>query len=68
MEKQEEKLERITKWDETNGRGIRWNDKHILLHGLVFMIPIIGQMWWFICLMDSLNCRKEYWRKIADNR
>jgi hypothetical protein len=61
----EEKFEKVVEWGfvnfNVNGKPIK--DNQLLLFLFLFMIPIVGQICWLLFLIDSIICRKVYWRR-----
>ena len=57
---------KIVEWDVSyvNHRENRIRDNHMLSIGLIYMIPIIGQIYWIIMLIYSLKERKTYYEEI----
>ena len=54
------RYKKVVKWDTA------FTDKTVLLFGLIFMIPIVGQVFWIVGLVASLLNRKVYFEEVKE--
>ena len=60
----EKRFKKIVEWDNVRLFQESIKDNQFLWVSLIFMIPIVGQLWWLSLWVCALRERRVYWKEV----
>ncbi|KKL17989.1 hypothetical protein LCGC14_2479980 [marine sediment metagenome] len=60
------RFRKVVKWDtfKWSNNNPTFRDNHFLFISFLFMIPIVGQILWILCLYFALGYRQVYYKEV----